>query len=121
MQPQIKFEKVPKNSAYNDASLDLETLEYHHEFVDRHIGPSDDQIGSMLSEIGIGSLEALVEKTVPASILSANPLALPDPTTENAALEKLKAIAEKNQPTRSFIGLGYYDTYTPNVMLRNVL
>ena len=121
MQPQIKFEKVPKNSAHNDASLDLETLEYHHEFVDRHIGPSDDQIGSMLSEIGIGSLEVLVEKTVPASILSANPLALPDPITENAALEKLKAIAEKNQPTRSFIGLGYYDTYTPNVILRNVL
>ena len=65
MQPQITLKKSPKNSAHNDAALDLETLEYRHEFVDRHIGPSNDQIGSMLSDIGVDSLEELVERTVP--------------------------------------------------------
>jgi glycine dehydrogenase len=121
MQPQIIFKKPTKNSAHNDVALNLETLENHREFVDRHIGPSDEQVGSMLSDIGVDSIEALVERTVPASILNTNPLALSDPITENAALEKLKTIAEKNEGYRSFIGLGYYDTFTPNVILRNVL
>ncbi|MDG2420780.1 MAG: aminomethyl-transferring glycine dehydrogenase [Gammaproteobacteria bacterium] len=121
MQTQTKSRKMADNSAHNDSAPTLETLQHHNEFINRHIGPGDDQIKSMLSDIGIKSLNALIEKSVPASILTKNPLSLPEPMSENAALEKLKIIAAKNKNFRSFIGLGYYDTYTPNVISRNVL
>ncbi|MCH2324935.1 MAG: aminomethyl-transferring glycine dehydrogenase [Pseudomonadales bacterium] len=112
---------MPTNSAQNDSAPTLETLQYQDAFIDRHIGPEDGQVAEMLETLGLESLEQLIEKTVPASILSERPMSVGDPMTENDALAKLKAIAGKNKQSRSFIGLGYYDTHTPNVILRNVL
>ena len=99
----------------------LAVLEGHDEFVARHVGPSDEEIGEMLAAIGQPSLEAMVEAIVPASIRLGAPLALPAAISEHEALARLKAIAEKNRVFRSFIGMGYYGTRTPNVILRNIL
>lgn len=99
----------------------LETLQHQGEFIERHIGPDQAGIQSMLDELGLESLDRLIEKTVPAAIALNQALDLPAPMNEETALAKLKAMASSNQSSRSFIGLGYYDTYTPNVILRNVL
>lgn len=107
--------------ANNDSAPTLETLQFQDEFVHRHIGPDADQITEMLATLNVDSLEQLVANTVPASIALNKPLALGAPMTESAALARLKAIVGKNKPARSYIGLGYYDTTTPNVILRNVL
>ena len=99
----------------------LTTLEQHDEFIGRHIGPDDHDIAAMLAAIGAKSLDDLVEQTIPAAIRLASPLALPGPMRENEALAKLKAIAAKNVVKKSLIGMGYYETITPTVILRNVL
>ena len=112
---------MPSNSAQNDSAPALEMLQYQDEFLHRHIGPEDVQIAEMLRELGLESLQQLIVETIPSSILSNKPISLPDPIPESEALAKLKNIAAKNKQSRSFIGLGYYDTYTPNVILRNVL
>ncbi len=99
----------------------LATLEAHDEFVARHIGPSDGEIGEMLATIGHDSLDSMVEAIVPASIRLREPLSLPAAINEHEALARLRSIAEENKVFRSFIGMGYYGTRTPNVILRNVL
>jgi glycine dehydrogenase len=99
----------------------LRDLEHHSAFLERHIGPNDAEIAHMLRVVGHDSLEALTDAIVPASIKSAAPLALPEAITEVEALAKIRAIADRNQVFRSFIGQGYYGTHTPNVILRNVL
>ena len=102
-------------------SPSLRELEHHHAFVERHIGPNDAEIAQMLQVIGHESLETMTDAIVPASIKSSAPLALPQAMTEVEALAKIRAIADKNQVFRSFIGQGYYGTHTPNVILRNIL
>ena len=102
-------------------SPSLRELEHHHAFVERHIGPNDAEIAQMLHVIGHESLETMTDAIVPASIKSSAPLALPQAITEVEALAKIRAIADKNQVFRSFIGQGYYGTHTPNVILRNIL
>jgi glycine cleavage system P protein (glycine dehydrogenase) len=109
------------DSAQNDSAPSLEALQYNGEFIDRHIGPSETQIEQMLEVLKLESLDDLIASTVPEAIAFKEALQLDDPLTESAALAKLKAIAEKNTAAKSFIGLGYYDTFTPNVILRNVL
>ncbi|HVH35590.1 MAG TPA: aminomethyl-transferring glycine dehydrogenase, partial [Tahibacter sp.] len=99
----------------------LRQLEHHDAFIERHIGPNDAEIAHMLGVVGQSSLEALTDAIVPASIKSAAPLALPSPLSEVEALDKIRAIAGRNQVFRSFIGQGYYGTHTPNVILRNIL
>ncbi len=99
----------------------LTQLEHHDAFIARHIGPSDDEIGRMLAAVGQPSLEALVDAIVPKSIKLNAPLALPGAMTEEDALAKMRAIAAKNQVFKSFIGMGYYGTHTPAVILRNIL
>ncbi|QNN47356.1 aminomethyl-transferring glycine dehydrogenase [Thermomonas brevis] len=99
----------------------LRSLEHHDAFIERHIGPNDAEIAAMLKVVGHDSLEAFTDAIVPASIKSATPLALPESMTEVDALAKIRAIADKNQVLRSFIGQGYYGTHTPNVILRNIL
>jgi len=108
-------------SVTNESNPSLKSLQYQEEFIDRHIGPDQQQIQEMLDVLGLESLERLIEKTVPATIALEQALTLGEPMTENDALEKLKTIASQNKLNRSFIGLGYYDTHTPNVILRNVL
>ncbi len=99
----------------------LRSLEQHDAFLERHIGPNDAEIAHMLRVVGHDSLDALTDAIVPASIKSAAPLALPAPVTEVEAIAKIRAIADRNQVFRSFIGQGYYGTHTPNVILRNIL
>jgi len=90
-------------------------------FADRHIGPSPDEIGSMLSSLGYGDLDALIRDVVPADLLQSQPLALPTALNETRALARLRGIMGKNELRRSFIGRGYYDTVTPSVVQRCVL
>ncbi len=99
----------------------LETLQYQDEFIQRHVGPDSGQVDAMLQTLGLPSLDALMEATVPETIALRRPLALPAPLTEAQALGKLKALLAADKPGRSFIGMGYYDTFTPPVILRNVL
>ncbi|MBG10299.1 MAG: glycine dehydrogenase (aminomethyl-transferring) [Gammaproteobacteria bacterium] len=99
----------------------LDSLQHQNEFIGRHIGPDAESINRMLCELGLDSLDRLVEKAVPNVIALKQPLDLPASMNEGSALSALKKLALKNQTSRSFIGLGYYDTLTPNVILRNVL
>ncbi|HLI19038.1 MAG TPA: aminomethyl-transferring glycine dehydrogenase [Rhodanobacteraceae bacterium] len=99
----------------------LHDLEQHDAFIARHIGPDDAEIARMLQAVGYDSLDALVDAIVPAAIRQKNPLALPPAITETEALAKIRALADKNQVFKSFIGQGYYGTHTPLVILRNVL
>ncbi|WP_088330416.1 aminomethyl-transferring glycine dehydrogenase [Lacimicrobium sp. SS2-24] len=105
----------------SDSTLSLSQLEQKQDFVRRHIGPGQAEIAAMLETVGADSLEALIEQTVPAGIRLPEPLKLGESQTEAEALAKLKAIASKNKVFRSHIGMGYHDTHTPNVILRNVL
>ncbi|WP_202923517.1 aminomethyl-transferring glycine dehydrogenase [Pseudoxanthomonas mexicana] len=99
----------------------LRELEHHGAFLERHIGPNDAEIAHMLRVVGHDSLDAMTDAIVPASIKSAQPLALPAPINEEEALAKIRAVADRNQVFRSFIGQGYYGTHTPKVILRNIL
>jgi glycine dehydrogenase len=99
----------------------LRELEHGSAFVERHIGPNEAEIAHMLKAIGHDSLESMTDAIVPAAIRSQQPLALPDAMTEEQALAKIRAIAQRNKVFRSFIGQGYYGTHTPNVILRNIL
>ena len=99
----------------------LRDLEHHDAFIERHIGPNDGEVATMLRLLGFDSLEAMTDAIVPGKIKSPAPLALRSPITEVEALAKIRAIADKNQVLRSFIGQGYYGTLTPNVILRNIL
>ena len=101
--------------------VSLRDLEHHDAFVERHIGPDDAEIAQMLRVIGHDSLESMTDAIVPGSIKSAAPLALPESITEEDALAKIRAIADRNEVFRTFIGQGYYGTFTPNVILRNIL
>ncbi len=103
------------------SAASLRELEHHAAFVDRHIGPNDAEIATMLSAIGHDSLESMTDAIVPASIRSRSPLALPGAMTEVEALARIRERADRNQVFRSFIGQGYYGTHTPNVILRNIL
>src|SRR5215471_17244823 len=89
-------------------------------FVDRHIGPDDVDVKSMLRLLGVASLEELIDSTVPRQIRSARPLKLQPGKSEFELLEELEAIAAKSQVFKSFIGMGYSDCITPGVILRNV-
>src|SRR2546423_2364788 len=90
-------------------------------FVDRHIGPDTRDVMAMLQVLGRGSLDALIDATVPASIRSKRPLDLPPGHSEHGLLQELQQIAAKNQVFRSYLGMGYSDTVTPAVIQRNVL
>lgn len=99
----------------------LISLQNSAEFIGRHVGPNDADIGLMLNEIGLSSLEQMVKNTVPSAIAFEGLLNLGKPSTEAQTLTRLKNMVANDTPARSFIGLGYYDTITPNVILRNVL
>ena len=90
-------------------------------FAKRHIGPSKEDIASMLKVIDVPSLEALVSETIPAAILEDQPLGLGIGLSEREALARLQALAAKNQVFTSLIGQGYHGTITPPVILRNIL
>ena len=91
------------------------------EFIYRHIGPTEVEQISMLKEVGYNSLEELMKNTVPEKILLKDELNIEEPLSENDALKKLKTISKQNKIFRNFIGMGYYNSFTPNVILRNIL
>ena len=92
-------------------------------FVDRHIGPDQWEISQMLSELGEPTLDALIEKVVPENIAMREKLSdlIPHGISEVAAIARLREFASENQVARSYIGIGYYGTITPPVVLRNIL
>ncbi|WP_439487512.1 aminomethyl-transferring glycine dehydrogenase [Algoriphagus sp.] len=90
-------------------------------FESRHNGPTDAEITAMLEKIGASTLEELINQTVPKSIQLDAPLDLPSAKLESEFLKDFKKLASKNKVFKSFIGLGYYDTLVPGVILRNVL
>nr|WP_082506326.1 aminomethyl-transferring glycine dehydrogenase [Aeromicrobium sp. Leaf289] len=90
-------------------------------FVDRHIGPRASDQQAMLARIGHDSLDSLMRAAVPESIRASAPPALPEALGEPEALATLKALATRNNPGVSMIGLGYHPTVTPAVIRRNVL
>jgi len=96
-------------------------LEKRDDFVRRHIGPGETQIAEMLEVVGATSLDDLIERATPEAIRSTRPLDLPPPMSERDALSYLRRTAERNQVYTSMIGMGYYGTITPAVILRNVL
>src|SRR4051812_29922276 len=85
-------------------------------FVPRHIGPRDHDIQRMLESLGVGTLDELIDKTVPRSIRLAEPIEIGNPRTEFDVLTELRALANKNKVVKSFIGQGYYDTIVPPVI-----
>ncbi len=104
-----------------DAVPSLGELEQQDDFIRRHIGPGDAEIAEMLEYLGIESLENLIEKAVPDSIRTDTPLALSQSQSETAILARIRAIADKNKVYKSLIGMGYYNSHTPTVILRNIL
>ena len=91
------------------------------DFIKRHIGPSEADQQKMLNELGFDSLDDLISKTVPEKILLKEDLGIGEPNSEYEALRKLKVISKQNRIYSNFIGMGYYGTYTPYVILRNIL
>src|SRR5213595_1102739 len=90
-------------------------------FVDRHLGPDARDVEEMLATLGVRNLDELIDRTVPASIRMKRELALPAGRSEFGLLREVEEIAAKNQVFRSYIGMGYSDTVTPPVILRNIL
>ncbi|TMA22377.1 MAG: glycine dehydrogenase (aminomethyl-transferring), partial [Deltaproteobacteria bacterium] len=90
-------------------------------FVDRHLGPDARDVEEMLATLGVRNLDELIDRTVPASIRLQRALDLPAGHSEFGLLREVEGIAAKNQVFRSYIGMGYSDTVTPPVILRNVL
>src|SRR3954463_4309940 len=91
------------------------------EFTRRHTAPTDDERRHMLAVIGEDSLESLLAHTVPASIRMADTLELGAPRSPESVLGELRDLAARNVPRTSLIGMGYYGTITPPVIVRNVL
>ena len=99
----------------------LASLEQSDEFIARHIGSNGNEIAAMLAAIGAANIDELMAQTIPAAIRLPADLPLPAPRREHEALAGLKAIAAKNEVRKSLIGMGYHETLTPTVILRNVL
>ncbi|MGD1841326.1 MAG: aminomethyl-transferring glycine dehydrogenase [Thermonemataceae bacterium] len=95
---------------------------FHKEsFANRHNGSDETQIQQMLATVGVSTLDELIEQTVPHNIRLKNALQLPEAQSEPTFLASFKKIAQKNKTFKSYIGMGYHDCYTPNVILRNIL
>src|SRR5213596_1090499 len=90
-------------------------------FARRHIGPNEEEVRAMLRDVGFDSVGALIDATVPSDIRLGRELNLLEAKSEGEALGELRAIAQKNEIARSFIGTGYYDCITPPVIQRNIL
>ncbi len=90
-------------------------------FLHRHIGSNNKKVEEMLAQVKAGSLDDLMDETIPRNIRLQQPMNLDEPMSEYRFLEDFKKMASKNEIKKSFIGMGYYDTLTPNVIQRNIL
>lgn len=99
----------------------MKTFDIFDKFEKRHIGPDEHEISLMLDETGVTSVDQLIDETIPAHIRLKEPLPHFDALTENGYLEYLREAGKKNTIAKSYIGMGYYPTVTPAVILRNIL
>lgn len=99
----------------------MNNQEFYDKFVDRHVGPNEEDISKMLTAIGTSSLDELIDKTVPTSIRLKSDLKLDSPQSEFDFLNNLQTISRKNRVFKNYIGLGYYPTITAGVIKRNIL
>jgi glycine dehydrogenase len=99
-------------------SINIGQIEF---FKNRHNGLTDADIQEMLAAAGYSSLDELIDKTVPENIRMQHELQVSKAVTEQEYLKDLKKKASKNKMFKSFIGMGYYNTYTPPVILRNIM
>ncbi|MGY6411478.1 MAG: aminomethyl-transferring glycine dehydrogenase [Alkalilacustris sp.] len=99
-----------------DLPLDYDPYDFGNR---RHIGPSPDEMAAMLAELGVDSLDALIDETVPSAIRQAAPLDWA-PLSEGALLARMRQVAAKNRTLTSLIGQGFYGTITPPAILRNI-
>lgn len=118
----LSMPNLELSSAVADVSLGVNLpLAPQDTFEQRHMGPDAIEQGQMLKTIGFDSLAELINRAVPSAIRLPRPLHLPAPQSEYAAIAQLKSIASKNKVHRSYIGMGYANTITPPVILRNIL
>jgi len=99
----------------------LTELDSQQDFIARHLGPDETEQQKMLSALGYDNIEQFIEAVVPANIRMPDALDLPASLSEVQALQKLQEIAANNRVFKSYIGQGYYNTYTPTVIQRNIL
>jgi len=97
------------------------SIDPQRDFDRRHLGPREGEIKEMLDLLGCSSLDELVDQAVPDEIRFRGRLELPEPLSEPELLERLRSLASRNRPLRSYLGMGYHGTVTPGVILRNVL
>src|SRR6056297_3664162 len=96
-------------------------LSFTDTFAARHIGPTNADVDAMLDTLGVESLDALVDATIPDSIRTDRPLDLPPALTEQQVIDAAEERGAENDTWRSFIGMGYHGTHTPPVIQRNIL
>jgi glycine dehydrogenase len=92
----------------------------NYEFLSRHIGPGKKEIGEMLDAVGTGTLDELIDKTIPQSIRNKGDMPVSGPMTESEILEELRGVAAENKVMKSYLGQGYYNCITPTVIRRNI-
>ncbi|MGH7690637.1 MAG: aminomethyl-transferring glycine dehydrogenase, partial [Gemmatimonadaceae bacterium] len=90
-------------------------------FIPRHIGPNAAAMAEMLATVGYDSLDAFIDAVIPSNIRLRRPLKIHGEWSEQEALASMRELAEKNRVLRSYIGMGYADTFTPPVIQRNIL
>jgi glycine dehydrogenase len=98
-----------------------DVLPANDRFVERHLGPRGADIEAMCAALGVASVDELINQAVPANIRTSRPLAVPPAHSEEAALARIAGYAAQNKVFKSFLGMGYSDTITPGVILRNIL
>src|SRR6185312_1892833 len=111
---------MPDTPLASSARPSLAELEDHGAFRRRHIGPDDAEQAAMLATLGFRSMGELTDAVIPRAIRRRSPMDLGAPRTEGEALSALRLVAQENEVFASYIGQGYYGTYTPTVILRNV-
>ncbi len=99
----------------------MEKFKHYDRFSNRHIGPSVIEEKEMLELMGFNTVDDLISKTIPKSIKLKESMDTGEPVSENTFLSELRIQAKKNKVFKSFIGMGYYDTITPSVIIRNIL
>ena len=94
---------------------------FKENFTRRHIGPNSSELNKILSTIGVTSVEELLDQTIPENIRLKNDLNIPEGISEMEFLKEIKKLSSLNQKFKTYIGLGYHDTFTPSVIQRNIL
>jgi glycine dehydrogenase len=111
---------MPDTPVRRAARATLAELEDHGAFRRRHIGPDAAERAAMLASLGYATMAELVDAAIPRAIRRRKPMEIGAPRGEGEALSALRLVAERNEVFASYIGQGYYGTYTPTVILRNV-